>query len=424
MAARAAAAGSDPRGGADVRKKLEEALGKLDISEEEATHLGALPFVPSLRAPDEFRKQSSSENTFKESKSGAHSKPTTRNSSTNKDNGEEVVSPDKNKQPPKRKEAPTQVHRPVANTLLLTNGGPRADGDDSSMLKEDATTGSNDSEGEGFTRTICMTPLSRPSDTNIEKVGDLIDTTDWSWRQELVRETFTASYAEAILNIPLRQGGGDDFLAWAFERSGNYSVKMAYRALVTQNKHLSLEEGTATETSYEDKQLRTALWKLDVIPKVRVFWWRVLRGILPDDATLNFRHIAGTQQCRVCSAPEEDLKHALIHCPHAQRFWEEACAWFGLRLPNLHPVSWARDITRDPSFTTDERARITTIMWSIWHSKNRIKHGDEGRDPAAKMKATKRLLHYFIFLARMQCGFQVLGGGHLIRELYKSLRSS
>ena len=31
--------GSDPEAGADVRKKLEEALGKLDISEEEATPL-------------------------------------------------------------------------------------------------------------------------------------------------------------------------------------------------------------------------------------------------------------------------------------------------------------------------------------------------------------------------------------------------
>jgi hypothetical protein len=28
------------------------------------------------------------------------------------------------------------------------------------------------------------------------------------------------------------------------------------------------------------------LWKLDVLPRVRVFWWRVLKGILPDFATL------------------------------------------------------------------------------------------------------------------------------------------
>lgn len=76
---------------------------------------------------------------------------------------------------------------------------------------------------------------------------------------------------------------------------------------MTQNERLALEEGTVTETSYEDKQLWTALWKLDVISKVQVFWWRVLRGILPGEVTLNFRHIADSRQCKVCSAPEEDL---------------------------------------------------------------------------------------------------------------------
>lgn len=31
-----------------------------------------------------------------------------------------------------------------------------------------------------------------------------------------------------------RQGGGEDLLAWAFEKFGNYTVKTAYRAFVTQ----------------------------------------------------------------------------------------------------------------------------------------------------------------------------------------------
>ena len=101
-------------------------------------------------------------------------------------------------------------------------------------------------------------------------------------------------------------------------------------------------------------------------------------------------------QCKVCLATDEDLKHALLHCLHAQNFWEEACAWFGLRLPNLHFESCARDITCSPCFSYEDRAKIITIMWSIWHSRNRIKHGEEGRDPVSTMRATKEaiaLLH-------------------------------
>ena len=122
----------------------------------------------------------------------------------------------------------------------------------------------------------------------------------------------------------------------------------------------------------------------------------MLCGILPDEATLNHRHIVDVRQCNVCRSMEEDLKHALMHCTHSKHFWEEACAWFGLRLPRLHPDSWARDILCDSGFTDDDRAKITTIMWSIWHSQNRIKHDEEGRDPTAMIRATKEaiaLLH-------------------------------
>lgn len=47
-----------------------------------------------------------------------------------------------------------------------------------------------------------------------------------------------------------------------------------------QSEHTALEEGMMTKTSAKEKQLWTHLWKLKVVPKVHVFWWRVLRGIL------------------------------------------------------------------------------------------------------------------------------------------------
>lgn len=66
---------------------------------------------------------------------------------------------------------------------------------------------------------------------------------------------------------------GDDFFAWAFENSEVYSVKSAYRALVTQKERTALEKGTATGTSQTDDQMWITLWKLKVMPKARVFWW-------------------------------------------------------------------------------------------------------------------------------------------------------
>ena len=34
---------------------------------------------------------------------------------------------------------------------------------------------------------------------------------------------------------------GEDSLAWAFDRSGNYTVKLSYRILMTQNERLELD---------------------------------------------------------------------------------------------------------------------------------------------------------------------------------------
>ena len=141
---------------------------------------------------------------------------------------------------------------------------------------------------------------------------------------DVVRQNFLHPDAEAILNIPLNPAGGEDTLAWALEKSGIYSVKSAYRSQVTQNEISSLEEGTITESSSANKQLWTALWKLDVVPKVQVFWWRVLRRILPDSSTLQHRHIKHNSLCGVCKAMNEDLLHALISYAHARKFWVAA----------------------------------------------------------------------------------------------------
>jgi hypothetical protein len=73
-----------------------------------------------------------------------------------------------------------------------------------------------------------MTPLFKPpfgGDPKLDKVSDIIDTSIWTWRMDLVRSNFALPDDVAILNIPLRNGGGDAFYAWIHEVSGVYSVK-------------------------------------------------------------------------------------------------------------------------------------------------------------------------------------------------------
>ena len=94
-----------------------------------------------------------------------------------------------------------------------------------------------------------LRPTVIPGGTTLAWVSDLIDEENWSWKRDLVCDVFIPPEVEAILNIPLHHGGGDDFLAWAHERNGKYSVKSAYCALVTRKERVALEEGTTTSTS-------------------------------------------------------------------------------------------------------------------------------------------------------------------------------
>ena len=155
---------------------------------------------------------------------------------------------------------------------------------------------------------------------------------------------------------------------------------------MNQKERLALDEGQITGTSVDQKQMWNALLKLKVVPKVRVFWWRVLRGIIPDECTLRYRHIRETSTCKICLAMDEDLKHALLHCTHARRFWEEARLVFEVHLPRLHPHTWTKDILCEPRFSDKDRAIFITMMWAIWMSRNRLTHDREGWDPASSVR--------------------------------------
>jgi hypothetical protein len=100
-----------------------------------------------------------------------------------------------------------------------------------------------------------------------------------------------------------------------------YSVRSAYHALLAANDSEVALVGSETShsTRRNDEKWRR-LWKLDVLPRVRVFWWRVLKGILPNYATLTRRHVRNHGTYLVCKSTSKTLHHALIECGHAKLF--------------------------------------------------------------------------------------------------------
>jgi hypothetical protein len=38
------------------------------------------------------------------------------------------------------------------------------------------------------------------------------------------------------------------------------------------------------------------------------------------------------------------MMHALLKCTHATRFWAEARLMLDVKVPELHPETWAKDV--------------------------------------------------------------------------------
>lgn len=72
-----------------------------------------------------------------------------------------------------------------------------------------------------------------PAHNDVFGVLDLINGTNASWREELVRNSFLPIDATTILGLPVCTRNISDFWSWAHETNGCFLVFSAYRMLVS-----------------------------------------------------------------------------------------------------------------------------------------------------------------------------------------------
>jgi hypothetical protein len=112
-------------------------------------------------------------------------------------------------------------------------------------------------------------------------------------------------------------------------------VHSAYRLLYKRKS----EELFSQLPSTSDDGLWGKVWKLDVPPKVCVFWWRVLNDFLPTRQELCRRHVELIFNCEVCGHPVESIKHVLLDSTVAKLFWEQTKMSSQVEVPNLNPTT-------------------------------------------------------------------------------------
>jgi hypothetical protein len=149
-------------------------------------------------------------------------------------------------------------------------------------------------------------PLTPAKGQEYTLVNELL-TDSGGWNEDRVREIFFSIDANAILRIPVR-GREDDLWVWEPEKHGMYMVRSAYKLL---HKLKSRKKSIEVQGQSRNDD-RKRIWKLDVPPKVKVFWWRVIHEFLPTKYVLHKRHIEPEAHCETCGVPEESIRHVLL----------------------------------------------------------------------------------------------------------------
>lgn len=164
----------------------------------------------------------------------------------------------------------------------------------------------------------------------------------------------------------------EDVWVWEPEKFGFYSVRSAYRLLDRARTRGGATDGPSGSGTATWKKI----WKLKVPPKIRVFWWRVMHEFLPAKQILCYRHVEPTANCETCGADEESIRHVLIDCTIAREFWGLTKQLVGVKLPTLHPVTWAHDLLNGRAGLERFQSLIIIGMYALWMQRNRRRHGE------------------------------------------------
>ena len=109
----------------------------------------------------------------------------------------------------------------------------------------------------------------------------------------------------------------NDFIAWHPSNTGIVSCKSTYQVEWNQKFRTNLLQHSTSVINSVWKSLS----ELSAPPKVHIFRWRSLHGIVPLKSILANRHVGSNAQGPICKRGDEYIRHVLFSCNMAVWLW-------------------------------------------------------------------------------------------------------
>eukprot|EP00253_Pinus_taeda_P033675 PITA_33675 len=156
----------------------------------------------------------------------------------------------------------------------------------------------------------------------------------------------------------------EDKFVWD-PNGGCYTVREGYRVL----------QNASTVNSWS---LHKAVWKVECLPKVKLFNWTLLHGKILTAENLRKKGIHGPSICCMCREEEESCSHLFIECPFAKACWNHIISPLAIGdLPsqitllqkrwehNLHQANKKKNLA-----TRTWNSIPSNLCWQIWIARN------------------------------------------------------
>uniref|UniRef100_A0A453AW05 Reverse transcriptase zinc-binding domain-containing protein n=1 Tax=Aegilops tauschii subsp. strangulata TaxID=200361 RepID=A0A453AW05_AEGTS len=194
-----------------------------------------------------------------------------------------------------------------------------------------------------------------------------------NWDLEKLQQYFLPVDIVEILKIRPSPRFGEDFLAWAPERNGIFTVRSAYK--LASDEASNHQEHSSSSSPDGTRAVWNHIWKSLVPPKVQSFAWRLATDSLANWTNKVKRKLEVSPLCPVCGREDEDSFHVFCSCNHAVILWKLMAKVWNLpsrtMLKHVGP-DWFIHLLAE---TNEEgRAFVMMLFWRIWFVRNELVH--------------------------------------------------
>ncbi|XP_050387335.1 uncharacterized protein LOC126803595 [Argentina anserina] len=227
-------------------------------------------------------------------------------------------------------------------------------------------------------------------------VSSLIDWNTRSWDLRKIEHFVHPLDLARISSMPIGVQGGDGRFLWSKNKNGHFSVASAYHWLHELNSSYSL---TRTSTSHViDSKIWKAVWKINTLPKICMFMWRIFVGTAPSMQHLHSRMILSSHVCPLCVTADESLEHILLLCPWVDGVWFASLLGFIIDKQRvttfdrwLFAIIQSSNMKDIPYLLT----MISSLCWMIWKDRCLFVYQKKTPDPIFTMRSVISLISEF-----------------------------